>query len=102
MSVETLKVFFENVEGDKALQEKVKALATKFTGHKDEGIAELVKIAAETGIKFTVADFKDAAAQARELSRDELIWLERRFELKSTCGYPPCGGAAYTCPTATW
>lgn len=102
MSVKNVKAFFEKVEGDKVLQAKLKALAVKYEGQRDAGVAELVEIAAEAGIKFTATDFADAKAQARELSRDELIWLARRFEQKSDCGYPPCGGAAYECPKATW
>ena len=46
MSVNNVKAFFEEVEGNKVLQEKLKALDRKAEDSVKEAIAELIKIAA--------------------------------------------------------
>jgi predicted ribosomally synthesized peptide with nif11-like leader len=106
MSVQNVKAFFEKVEGDQLLQEKLKNLAVKFKGQNEKGIKELVKLAKDEGIPFTVTDFANAEAEARQRSDNEVIWLKRRFEIKGSggCSAPPCGsgGAAYDCPAAGW
>jgi bacteriocin propeptide, TIGR03798 family len=55
MSIEEVKAFFEKVEEDKPLQEKLKVMDTK--GDLNETIEELVKIAATHGFAFTSQDF---------------------------------------------
>lgn len=57
MAVEEVKAFFEKVEEDKSLQEKLKVLEQKANGTLDEAIEELVKIAGTQGFAFTRQDF---------------------------------------------
>jgi radical SAM protein with 4Fe4S-binding SPASM domain len=57
MAVEEVKAFFEKVEEDKSLQEKLKVLDQKANGALDEAIEELVKIAGTQGFAFTRQDF---------------------------------------------
>jgi predicted ribosomally synthesized peptide with nif11-like leader len=70
MSIKNVKAFFEKVEGDKALQDKLKALESKI---ESAAAAELVKIAAGCGIRFTIADLAAARKKTdRALSKDEI------------------------------
>ncbi len=90
MSVKNVKAFFEKVEGDKGLQGKLKTSAEKYKAQEDVAMADLVKIAAEAGFKFTASDCAEARKQVvEELSEDEL---------KAVAGKGNCpGGAGYKC-----
>ena len=68
MSVENVKAFFEKVEGDKELQEKLKPST------EGGALDEVVAIAAEAGFEFTVEDFAEVleAGGEGELSDEEL------------------------------
>ncbi len=81
MSVKNVKAFFEELEGDKALQGKLKVVAENR--NIQEAVVDLVKIAAEAGFKFTSTDYTEARKQAAE----ELP----EAELKAvTAGVPGC------------
>ena len=72
MSAENVKAFFEKAEGDKALQEKLKALAEQEEA-REAGDEELVKIASAAGYEFTADDVAEVRKEsAGELSEDEL------------------------------
>jgi hypothetical protein len=74
MSVKNVQAFFEKVEKEKGLQAKLKVLAKKRKAHNKAAVAELVKIAAETGLTFTAADFDRVRGQAtgsRDISETE-------------------------------
>jgi predicted ribosomally synthesized peptide with nif11-like leader len=64
MSVKSLSAFFDRVEGDEALQQKVKAVVKKSL---NDAAIELVKIAKTQGFEITPADFD----KAREAERKE-------------------------------
>jgi predicted ribosomally synthesized peptide with nif11-like leader len=66
MSEKNVKAFFEKMEGDKALLEKVGALHTKAKENLDGAIAELVKIAASAGFQFTANDYSKARSNKHE------------------------------------
>lgn len=71
MQTKNVKEFFKKVEGDKALQKKLKMMSGN--SNTQEAVADLVKIAAEAGFKFTNAEYLDARKQAAEgLSEAEL------------------------------
>jgi predicted ribosomally synthesized peptide with nif11-like leader len=57
MSVKNVKAFFEKVEEDKALQEKLKALDMKEWAARDAAVGEMVEIAKTAGFVFTPEDF---------------------------------------------
>jgi predicted ribosomally synthesized peptide with nif11-like leader len=57
MSIEEVKAFFEKVEEDKSLQDKLKVLDQKAKGSLHEAIDELVKIAGTQGFAFSPQDF---------------------------------------------
>ncbi len=71
MSVKNVKAFFEKVEGDKGLQEKLKALDTKVRKNRNEEITEFLKIASAAGFKFTPGDVAKARSQKLKISADE-------------------------------
>lgn len=86
MSVENVKAFFDKVEEDKGLQDKVKGLAEKRKAHDAETASGMVKIAAEAGLEFTAADLAEARKSAvGELSEDELRTVAGGA-LGSACG----------------
>ncbi|MEW6357870.1 MAG: Nif11-like leader peptide family RiPP precursor [Planctomycetota bacterium] len=96
MSVENMKAFFKKAEGDKALQEKVKALAKKHKPQSKGAVAELVKIASEAGHKFTAEHVALAQKAAKgQLSDDDL---------KKVAGGYSCTGALLKngCKIITW
>lgn len=72
MSVKNVMAFFEKVEGNKALQEKIKVLDWKVEDNEKEAITELVKIASAAGFEFSLDDFAKARAEKRKISEDEL------------------------------
>lgn len=81
MQIKNVKDFFGKVEGDKALQRKLKVVAEN--SNTQEAVADLVKIAEEAGFKFTPADYVEARKQAaEELSEAELKVV--------TAGVPGC------------
>lgn len=66
MSVDNVKTFFEKVEGDKSLQDKLRALAERQRAEREALFADLVTIAAGTGCDFTVDDFIEVLHETRE------------------------------------
>ncbi|NOZ23319.1 MAG: Nif11-like leader peptide family natural product precursor, partial [Planctomycetes bacterium] len=84
MSVENMKAFFEKVEGDEALQAKVKALIDKHEPKSDAAAAELVKIASEAGYDFST----DHVAQAQKAAKGELS----EGDLEKVAGGYSCTG----------
>ena len=84
MSSENVKLFYEALGMDKALQEKSTAIGEKYAGQKlDEAQTnliyqqELVPLAKEAGYDFTLAELQAYAEEAqkpgmREVSDDEL------------------------------
>ena len=60
MSVENVKAFFEKVEEDKTLQDKLKELDKVALKSLEEAIKQLVDLAGEEGFVFTPKDFTDA------------------------------------------
>lgn len=69
MSVEKVNAFFEKMEEDKELREKLKALAER-EGAQD---ADLVQMACSAGFEFTAEDLQKArAAEPGRLSDKEL------------------------------
>lgn len=99
MSVENVKAFFDKVEEDKGLQDKVKGLAEKRKAHDAEAASEMVKIAAEAGLEFTAAHLVEARkSTVGELSEDEL-----RNVAGGVVGYS-CSGTAMKdfCKLVTW
>lgn len=90
MSVKNVKAFFEKVERDKRLQERLKPLAEKSEVQGTAAVAELVKIAAAAGFKFTATDYVKARTQAAgELSEAELKAVKGSVP-GCPCGYK-CG-----------
>ena len=60
MSVKKVKAFFEKVEGDKALQAKLKTLGKKPNETMEAAMSELIEIARTEGFEFTSQDFAEA------------------------------------------
>jgi hypothetical protein len=85
MSKENVKLFYEALARDKALQEKSMAIARKYEGQKLDEIQteviyqkELIPLAKLAGFSFTLAELKAYAAESgksamRELSEEELV-----------------------------
>jgi len=73
MSVENVKAFFGKVEGDKGLQEELKALAEERKAQEDAAMAKVVAVAAKAGFPFTADDLSKVQSEAvGELSEDQL------------------------------
>ena len=96
MSVENMKALFEKVEGDEALQAKVKVLTEKHEGQSEAAVAELVKVAAEAGYDFSA----DHVAQAQKLAAGELS----DDDLEKVAGGYSCTGDLLrgACKVITW
>ncbi len=99
MSVENVKAFFDKVEEDSDLHDKVKALAEKRKAHDEETASEMVKIAADAGLEFTA----DHLAEARNATVGELSEDELRTVAGGMVGYS-CTGTLMkdTCKYITW
>jgi predicted ribosomally synthesized peptide with nif11-like leader len=84
MSKENVKLFYEALGKDKALQEKSRAIGKKYEGQKQDDVQsnliyqeELVPLAKEAGYDFTLAELKEYAQECeksgmREVSEEEL------------------------------
>jgi len=84
MSRDNIKLFYEALAKDKALQEKAKAIGKKYEGQKtdDDKVKEiyqqeLVPLARQAGYEFTLAELKEYAQESqkpgmREVSEEEL------------------------------
>jgi len=84
MSKENIKLFYEALAKDKALQEKVNVISQKYVEQKTGDIQaeeiynkELVPLAKEAGYDFSLAEFKEYAEETkkpgmREVSEEEL------------------------------
>jgi predicted ribosomally synthesized peptide with nif11-like leader len=84
MSKENVKLFYQALAGDKALQEKFQVLNKTLPGNvSDQAQAdliyqkELLPLAKQAGFEFTLAELKEYASDAkkpvmRELSEEEL------------------------------
>ena len=100
MSKENVKLFYEALAKDKALQEKSMAIGKKYEGQKlDEKRTqelyqkELVPLAKEAGYNFTLAELQTYAEETqkpamREVSEEELAAV--------------AGGAVCVCVVAGW
>ena len=85
MSAKSLSDFFEQVEQDKGLQTKLKACQKKAKENRAKEAAELVKVAAKAGFKFSAAELVKSRKAA--LKKAEMSGVTGQ----STCGY----GVAY-------
>ena len=101
MSEKNVKAFFEKLEADKELQNKLKALGKKYKAQRDALVSEMIALAASAGYDFTVDDFIEAREKtAAEASKAELKPIGMRQECGTfdlvfwapcTCGYSkPC------------
>ena len=89
MSLITLKAFFEKVEGNKALQAKVKAASAK--GMSKEVADELIQIAKAEGFEITDADLAEANKGQEGIPTGEELSAE---ELEAVAGgMKPQGGS---------
>jgi hypothetical protein len=91
MVKENVKLFCEALVKDKGLQEKFKAISKKYEGQKLEEAQvdriyrnELLPLASEAGFKFTLAELKGYAAEAKkpamhQLSEQELTAVAGGF-----------------------
>jgi hypothetical protein len=108
MSKENVKLFYEALARDKALQEKFKAISKKYEGQKPDDAQtdliyrkELLPLGREAGFNFTLAELKGYVAEAkapviRELSEEELTAVAGGNEC--TCVAGGGGGLhGYTC-----
>ena len=103
MSVDQVKRFFEKVDGDKALQAKLKALSDRRKAQADAAKAEVLRIAAEAGFQFTASDLAKARTErARELSMEDLRAVAGGLVCKTgeihhsgDCGVKGCGQMIY-------
>jgi hypothetical protein len=119
MSVKSVKDFFDQVEENKTLQEKLKALDKKARDALDGVFSEVVGIGKAAGFIFTAQDFIDAkseqpaaqlAASKAKPATSKGPVTEPGCLLLAGCGYnhpmwsleeptPPCGsGQAYVPP----
>ena len=73
MSVENVKAFFEKMEADEALQEKVKALGDKRKAQDEAMLAELAEIARAVGLEFTPAEYRHARRKAADMLTEEQL-----------------------------
>jgi predicted ribosomally synthesized peptide with nif11-like leader len=100
MPAKSVDAFFEKVAQDKSLQAKLKALHQKTLretqGIKDEASAEVAKIAAEAGFKFTAKDLAGArGAKVKKPSKRELSEVSGQWM--------DCSGGAYNyCTAQNW
>ncbi|MHB1420157.1 MAG: Nif11-like leader peptide family natural product precursor [Bacillota bacterium] len=88
MSIEKVKEFFERVEGDKALQEQLKALDQKAKVALDDAIDELVEIAKTQGFAFTPKDF----VMARNEQAQSIVQLDQ--QVRAECKVFTGGGCS--------
>ncbi|MFZ5642574.1 MAG: Nif11-like leader peptide family natural product precursor [Bacillota bacterium] len=98
MSVIQVKAFFEKVEEDKALQEKLKALDKKAKKALDTAIDELVEIARMEGFIFTPQDLVDARNQKPETSEQLQPWARANCEQFTGVGCMPGMGLYVSVP----
>jgi predicted ribosomally synthesized peptide with nif11-like leader len=98
MSASNVKAFFTQVEKDKTLQAKLKALQKKtLTESEKKATAEVVKIASAAGFKFTASSLVQARAgkggnrPGAELSevtgQEDCGWGVNYFCINYICGY---------------
>ena len=105
MSKENVKLFYEALGKDRALQEKSRVIGKKYEGQKlDEAQMqevcqkELVPLAKEAGYGFTLAELQEYAKDTkkpamRELSEDELATVaggERICDFYGDTFYDEC------------
>jgi len=80
MAVKSVLAFFEKVGESKALQAKLKALHKKTLKEtkkiNDQASAEVVKIAAAAGSKFTAKDLAKARGAAAKLAGSQMSEVE--------------------------
>jgi predicted ribosomally synthesized peptide with nif11-like leader len=99
MSKENVKLFYEALARDKALQVKFAGLGKKYEGKKpDEAQTdliyrnELVPMAKEAGYAFTLAELKEYAAAARKPAMREITEEELAGVAGGNCACVVGGG----------
>jgi len=100
MSVANLKSFYGKVEGDEALQQRMKAVAEKSKADHEAAVADLVQMGSDAGYQFTADHVNEARrAASGELTENELKNLSGGGEV----GYS-CSGTLMkdTCKYITW
>lgn len=98
MSVKNVKAFFEKVEEDKSLQEKLKALDKKAVEALDTAINELVEMARAEGFVFSPEDLLEARNQKPETSGRLEPWARSDCEAFTGVGCMPGMGLYVTVP----
>ena len=78
MAVKDVEAFFTKAMKDEPLKGKIKILAQKRKEQEEAAAAELTKIAAKAGFKFTAEDYVEArkqkAGKLSEHTPDTLEW----------------------------
>jgi predicted ribosomally synthesized peptide with nif11-like leader len=102
MSAKGVDAFFEKVAQDKALQAKLKALHKKTLKETEEGkgraSAEVAKIAAAAGFKFTAKDLAGArGAKAKKPAKAELSEVSGQWQNCSGSTFDYCTAQNWSC-----
>lgn len=105
MSAKNVEQFFEKVAEDKALQTKLKVLHKETVKDvekaKQAASAQVVKIAAAAGFKFTVKDL-DKVRGAKKLSKTELAEVRGQEGGCDYSTYSYCVSENHTCIGRQW
>jgi predicted ribosomally synthesized peptide with nif11-like leader len=102
MATKSLEAFFEKVSQDKTLQSQLTALHKQILkDSKATSAAEIVKIAAAKGFKFTVKDWEqEKKVRVKKASKAELAGVTGQMWCEGSV-YDECS-SNYTCFRASW
>jgi len=102
MSAKNVDAFFEKVAEDKSLQAKLNGLHKQIVADsRKESLAEVMKIAAAAGFKFTAADWSvRRKAKVKKASKAELAGVTGQMWCEGSV-YDECS-SNHTCFRASW
>jgi len=102
MTPKSMDAFFEKVSQDKSLQTQLTDLHKKILkDSKETSAAEIVKIAAAKGFKFTVKDWnQEKKVRAKKASKAELAGVTGQMWCEGSV-YDECS-SNHTCFRASW
>ena len=102
MTPKSIDAFFEKVSQDKSLQAQLTGLHKQIVkDSQDTSAAEIVKIAAAKGFKFTVKDWnQEKKVRAKKASKAELAGVTGQMWCEGSV-YDQCA-SNYTCFRASW
>ena len=103
MTMKSMEAFFEKVSQDKTLQAQLTALHKKILKNSNAtSVAEIVKIAAANGFRFTVKDWnQEKKARAKKASKGELADVTGQEGGRENSVYDSCPSVS-VCYRGSW